>query len=817
MDLKTRFDLPLLLPDVPDERDECVRRLTALLENRPGVTKVHVVTGKDGDDGEPAGGDESSATPALCLHYDPSVVPLAYLERAARAAGAEVTARYGHVVLPVRVIDGEDAARRIEDTLSKSAGVLSASVNLPAQRARIEFDRTLTSVEKMRKELKDLGYAASEGADAHPGGCCRPREPVPADSGWYARNKELAWSLAAAALLLVAWGGERWFGLPHGAAVAVYVLSYGFGGWDLLTHWVGSLRKGKFSFDIDLLMLVAAVGAAILGAWAEGAFLLVLFSISHALEHYALGRARGAIRALADLSPPVARVKRDGGEVEVPVEEVRPGDVVTVRPGERVSVDGKVSVGKSAVNQAPITGESVPVDKGPGDEVFAGSVNGEGALEVTATRAAGDRTLDRVVKMVEEAQTQKAPTQQFTDRFERIFVPVVLVADLLLIVVPPLFGWWTWSLSFYRGMALLVAASPCALALGTPSAVLAGIAQAARRGVLIKGGAHLENLGTLRALALDKTGTLTVGKPEVTDVVPADGVTAVELLSVAAAVERQSQHPLAQAVVRRAEADRVNVPDAGELQSVTGRGVRSTVGGQTVEIGSLRMWATGDGGVPPSLRQQVETLQTGGRSVMVVRQGDRWLGALGLADRPREGVREVLGRLRGLGLRPLVMLTGDNRGVGDAVGREVGVDEVRAELMPEDKVTAIRELLKAHLQVAMIGDGVNDAPALANATVGIAMGGAGTAVALETADVALMADDLGKLPFAIHLSRTARSVIRQNLYVSLGVIFLLVLATTTGTFGIGPAVIMHEGSTLVVILNALRLFTVKDPTEPVSR
>ena len=794
---KLRLDLPVLLPEVADSRDACVDRLESLITRHPGVTEVHLV-------------EQDGRGHALCMHYDSEVLTLAQVERLARAAGAEVTERYGHAVLPIRAVGAEDAAVRIERSLLGINGVLTASVSLPAQRARVEFERDRTSVDALRAELARLGYATSSPA-AHQGGCCHPKEPVAEDAGWYARNKELAWSLAAGLLLAIAWAGERWLGLPRGVAIGLYVASYAFGGWDLTRHWLGGLWKGRFSFDIDLLMLLAAIGAAVLGEWLEGAFLLFLFSLAHALEHYALGRARGAIKALADLAPLIARVKRGEQMIEVPVEEVAADDMVVVRPAERIPVDGVVQTGNSAVNQAPITGESVPVDKAPGDEVFAGTVNGEGALFITTTRAAGDRTLDRVIKLVEEAQTQKAPTQQFTERFERVFVPAVLVADLLLIVVPPLLGFWDWSTSFYRGMALLVASSPCALALGTPSAVLAGIAQAARNGVLIKGGAHLENLGTLRALAFDKTGTLTIGKPEVTDVVPAAGVTEDELLAVSGAVEQHSQHPLAQAVVRRAASEKLALPEAGPLESITARGVRSLVGGETAEIGSLRLWQEQGVEIAPDVLAAVERLQAGGRSTMAVRHGQRWLGVLGVADRPREGVRGVLDGLRTLGLGPLVMLTGDNRGVGDAIGREVGVDEVKADLLPEDKVTAIRELLAQHGQVAMIGDGVNDAPALAHATVGIAMGGAGTAVALETADVALMGDDLGKLPFAVGLSRKARGVIRQNLYISLGVIVLLVVATTTGFFGIGPAVAVHEGSTLVVIANALRLLGYRGP------
>lgn len=789
-----RLDLPLLLPDVPDARDACVSRLEATLAGTPGVVRTHVVNPDDPE------------TAALCLHYDPGLLTLEEVRRIAEAAGATLTARFGHAVLPIRVVRGEDVARRIERDLEEITGVLSASVNVAAQRARIEFDREIVSLDRIRSEFSEMGYASSPPIEATHG----PPEPIPSvpeEAGWYARNRELAWSMVAGTLLLAAWTGERWLGLSASTAIVLYIGAYGFGGFDLVRHWIGDLRKGRVTFDIELLMLLAALGAAALGEWAEGAFLLFLFSLAHALEHYALGRARNAIRALGDLAPPRARVLRNGREVEIPVEEVAPGETVVVRPAERIPVDGEVRQGRSAVNQAPITGESVPVEKTEGDEVFAGTVNGEGALEVVTTRAVGDRTLDRVVQLVEEAQTQKAPTQQFTERFERVFVPAVLVADMLLITIPPLLGLWDWSTSFYRGMALLVAASPCALALGTPSAVLAGIAQAARRGVLIKGGAHLENLGTLRALALDKTGTLTIGEPEVTDLIPAEGVVEGELLSVAAAVEQRSQHPLAQAVVRRAEADRLTLPAAGELESLTARGVRSSVAGIAVEIGNLRLWDDARIPVPEEIRVAVETLQARGRSTMAVRHGDRWLGVLGVADRPREGVRAVLEQLRSMGIGPLVMLTGDNRGVGNAIGEEVGIDEVRADLLPEDKVAAIRALLAEHGQVAMVGDGVNDAPALAHATVGIAMGGAGTAVALETADVALMGDDLAKLPFAVGLSRQARTIIRQNLYVSLGVIALLIFATTTGMFGIGMAVLFHEGSTLVVIVNALRLLT----------
>lgn len=624
-------------------------------------------------------------------------------------------------------------------------------------------------------------------------------------AGWYGQHRELVWALSGGTLLAVGWCGERWGLWPQGVSLVCYAGAYAWGGRDLLTHTWAELRAGRFSPNIDLLMLVAALGAAAIGEAAEGAFLLVLFALAHALEHLALDRARGAIRALADLAPPHARVLRGGVEASVPVEEVAVGEVVVVRPAERIPVDGQVRSGRSAVDQAPITGESVPVAKDVGDALFAGTINGEGALEVTTTRAAGDRTLDRVVQLVSEAEGQKAPTQRFADRFERAFVPAVLVLVLVVAVVPPWAGWLSWSQAFYRAMALLVAASPCALALGTPAAILAGVAQAARSGVLVKGGAHMEAMGKIRALALDKTGTLTKGKPEVTDLRPVAGRSASELLRLAAAVEGRSQHPLAAAVVRRAEAEGLALPEAGPLESITARGVRAEVDGLPVEIGALRLWEGRGIPVPSEVQGAIAELQSAGRSVMAVRHGDDWLGVLGVADEARPDVVQVLKQLRALGVAPIVMLTGDHRGVGEAVGRAVGVDEVAADLLPEDKVTVIQRLRNAHGAVMMVGDGVNDAPALAHATVGVAMGGAGTAVALETADVALMADDLSRLPFAVGLSRQVRRVIRQNLVFSLAVVALLVVSTATGQAGIGLAVFVHEGSTLIVVANALRL------------
>ena len=778
-----RLDLPLLLPEVPDIRDGCIARLVSVLEARDGVARAHVLDAGESD----PDGDAPATVAVLCLHYDPDLVTLAEVETIARATGATVTEQFAHVLLPIHAITTEDDSARLESVLREAPGVTAASVSLPAQVARVEYDRTLTTLSGVESALRRAG--------------------APTARGWYPRNRELAWSLASGVLLLAGWIMERSAPESRWMAIALFMASYAFGARDNVGHFIADLGRGRFHFNIDLLMVVAAAGAAALGQWAEGALLLFLFSLAHALEHYALGRARNAIRALAELAPNTATVLRHGREREVPIGDVRPGDQVVVRPAERVPVDGTVREGRSGVNQAPITGESVPVDKAPGDAVFAGTVNGEGALVIDVTVAVGDRTLDRVIKLVAEAQTQKAPTQQFAERFARVFVPAVLIGDMLLIVVPPMLGLLSWPESFARAMAVLVAASPCALALGTPATVLAGIAQAARNGVLIKGGAYLEALGSIRLLALDKTGTLTVGEPSVTDVVPMAGVSESALLATAAAVEQRSQHPLARAVVRAAELRHLTIAAAGEMTSATARGVRAPVGGTMVEVGRALMFEESGTVVPDDVLDAVTRLEQAGRSTMIVRRvggSPEFLGVVGIADQPRTNARETLVALRAAGITRIVMLTGDNAGVGNAIGHAVGVDSVRAGLLPEDKVAAIRELA-AEGPVAMVGDGVNDAPALAHATVGIAMGGAGTAAALETADVALMGDDLSRLPFAIGLSRQAKRVITQNLFISLGVIALLVLATLSGVASIGPAVIVHEGSTLVVIANALRL------------
>ena len=638
-------------------------------------------------------------------------------------------------------------------------------------------------------------------------------------------NLELGFALLSGVLLLIGWIVSRTMGEDVIIVRGLYAAACLAGAWFTVREAIENLRKRRL--QIDTLMLVAAAGAIALGHWGEAGLLLFLFSLGHSLENYAMGRARRAIEALAQLRPETALVRRGQELVETKVEALQVGDIVVVKPDERIAADGFVVVGETSIDQSAITGESVPVDKRPVADtatarenpdavsaehrVFAGTLNRAQLVEIEVSRRADQSTLSRVVEMVRSAENQKSPTQLFTDRFQRYFVPAVLALAFVL-----LFAWVVidepFSASFYRAMAVLVAASPCALAISTPSAVLSGVARAARSGVLIKGGAPLERLGVLHALAFDKTGTLTEGQPRVTDVLTAENINEETLLSVAVAVERLSDHPLAAAVVRDGSERLAGVAlqVATNLQSLTGKGLRAEVDGQVVYIGKRALFAEIDtAGLPPDLDARMLRLESEGRTTFAVKHGERYLGAIGLMDTPRAAATAVIAQLRELGIREMVMLSGDNQQVADAVAKSVGIDRALGNLMPEDKVTTIRELQAAG-DVAMIGDGVNDAPALAVASVGIAMGAAGSDVALETADVALMGDDLSKLPFVIGLSRQTRRIIRQNLWASLGMVVILIPATMFG-LKMGIAVLFHEGSTLLVVANALRLLAYRAP------
>jgi Cd2+/Zn2+-exporting ATPase len=609
--------------------------------------------------------------------------------------------------------------------------------------------------------------------------------------------------------LVTGWMADGANLLPEWGIIGCYIIAYISGGWYPVLGMMAALRQR--TLDVNLLMVLAALGAAAVSQWREGAILMFLFSLSGALEHYAMGRSRHAIRALMKLSPEEALVRRDGVERVMPVEELIVGDCVIVRPGERIPADGTVLAGVTSVDQAPITGESIPVPKTPGSSVFAATINGDGALEIAVTRLAGESTLARVIRMVEEAQAEQTPTQRMTEWIGTRYTMGVLIVVGLFIVVPPLLFGAPFAASFYRAMTLMTVASPCALVISTPAAILSGIAAAARCGILFKGGGALEELGRVNAIAFDKTGTLTRGTPEITDLVPAPGIGSDRLLAVAAAIERHSEHPLAHAVLASATEHELVLPHASGFRAIVGNGVEAAIAGESARVGTPALLADADVVVPDDALSRAEALEAAGKTVVFVSEGTCYLGCIALADTLRPAAQGVIATLRRLGVQHTVMLSGDNTRVARVIATALGLDGVRAELLPEEKLTAIHELRERYGVVAMVGDGVNDAPALAAASVGIAMGGAGTDVALETADVALMGDDLTSLADGVDISRHARRIVRQNVTIALGVIAILAPIAAFGLIRLPVGVVGHELSTLVVVANGLRLLVVRRP------
>lgn len=615
-------------------------------------------------------------------------------------------------------------------------------------------------------------------------------------------------TVGCAAFLAAGYVAQSWMGAGPVVYISLYALSYIIGGYSRLMAGIQALVRDK-NLDINFLMLLGALGAAVLGKWEEGAMLMFLFTLSATLEAFAVGRTRMAIRKLMALAPDDALVRRGGVERRIPVDQLLHGDVVIVGPGERIAADGAISKGSTAVNEAAITGESIPVEKGVGSKVFAGTVNGQGVIEFTVNKGAGESTLARIIRVVEEAQSQKAATQRLTDWIDRYYTLIVITVAGLAWVVPPLVGWSDWSGSFYKAMMLLVVASPCALVISTPAAILSAIARAARAGILFKGGVHLEQTAQIQVVAMDKTGTLTTGRPGVVEVLAEEGIDEIDLLRLAAAAESRSEHPLAAAVLRSAKERGIQHPLAEDFTALTGLGAKAVVEGREVYVGAPRLLQVQ--GITPSdqVKSRLQGLYEAGLTTMVVVEDGRLLGILGLADSPRPEARVALEHLRKMGVKRIVMLTGDNRRAAQSVGEAVGVDEVQAELLPEDKLRLIKELGEKYGPVAMVGDGVNDAPALAAATVGIAMGGVGSDVAMETADVVLMADELEKISEAINLARKAKTTIVQNLGFAISVIAVLVVLVLFDRLTLPLAVVGHEGSTILVAFNGLRMLVAR--------
>jgi len=616
-------------------------------------------------------------------------------------------------------------------------------------------------------------------------------------------------AIVSGVLLAAGWLGSTSGILPDPWPIVLFVASMPFGGYWWAREGLEELIH-EHEVGIEVLMGVATIGAAALGFWEEAAFLVFLYGSAEAVESLTFARTRSAIRALLDLAPKEARVLRDGAELTIPATELVPGDVFLVRPGESLATDGVIRSGRSSLDESPVTGESVPVDKAPGDPVFAGTINRQGALTIEATKAFADNTLSAIIHLVEEAQGQKGRAQRFIDRFSRIYSPLVLVGAAALGVVLIALGDDPTD-AITRAITVVVAGAPCALVMSTPVAMAAGIGSAGRHGVLIKGGIHLENLGTVGVVALDKTGTLTHGRPVVTDIVPLDGADEADLLAAAAGVERYSEHPLARAIVSAAAEQGVTPPEASSFTALTGAGAAAQVDGRLVHVGSLDLFA--ELGAAPSAASAalLEEFREEGKTVVLVGERPiestaavRVVGLLAIRDQVRPNAGPAVRELHRLGVRRVVMLSGDHARTAHAIARELGIDDVRAGLKPEDKVAAIRELEAEHGAVAMIGDGVNDAPALAQATIGMAMGAAGTDAAIEAADVALMADDLEKAGYALRVGRKARTVSRQNLAFSLAVLAVLIPGAAAGLFTIALAVTVHEAAELLAVANGLR-------------
>jgi Cd2+/Zn2+-exporting ATPase len=599
--------------------------------------------------------------------------------------------------------------------------------------------------------------------------------------------------------------GSEGVGIAHAVPLTArlcYMIAVLAGGWYVAPKAVFAARR--LQPDMNLLMTIAVIGAAIIGEWLESASVSFLFAVSLALESWSVGRARHAVDALLNLAPSTARVLVDGRETEVPATEVVVGSMFLVKPGDRLPLDGEVVRGASEVNQAPITGESVPVLKEPGAQVFAGTINGNGSMEVKSTKPAGDTTLARIATLVGDAQAKRAPSEQWVERFARYYTPSIFAAAVLVFLAPPLLFSGSWQDWTYRALVLLVIGCPCALVISTPVSIVAALAAAARNGVLIKGGAYVEAPARLRAIAMDKTGTLTEGRPRVASVLPETGITEHELLEIAVSMESQSDHPLARAIVDCAYEKGIVPRIVTNFTAIQGKGATCSIDGQNYWLGSHR-YLEDRGEETAAVHARLEELSLNGHSVVVVGDERRVIGMITLADAVRVDSLKTVGELRQAGIEHVVMLTGDNRPTAEAIARITGIDELYAELLPEDKVSAIEKLVDRYKQVAMVGDGVNDAPAMARATLGIAMGAAGSDVAIEAADIALMTDDISKIPWLIRHSKRALSIIRQNIALSLAVKAVFVVLTFAGSASLWAAIAADMGVSLLVIFNALRL------------
>lgn len=616
---------------------------------------------------------------------------------------------------------------------------------------------------------------------------------------WERHGAAVVTGLCLLFIVLAWWAGKNEMG---GLEIALYILSYVSGGYQKAREGLETLFKEK-KLDVDLLMVVAAIGAASIGYWMDGAILIFIFSLSGALEGYTMEKTNKAIQSIMELRPEEAVLLQDGAERKIKVEALKKGDIIIVRPGERIAADGIIVDGYSAINQASITGEAIPVDKEKGDEVYSGTINGQGALQIEVSKPTEETMLAKIIHLVQEAQNEKPPTQLFVERFEGVYANFVVIVAVLLMTLPPFLINWTWDETIYRAMIFLVVASPCALVSSIMPAFLSAISNAAKKGVLFKGGVHLENVSGVKIVAFDKTGTLTSGKPKVMDIVPLQNITDVELLRLAASIETLSQHPIAKAIVQAANEENISLERPKELQAIHGLGVHGSLNGVAYKIGKVGMLK--DITIANEHLQKAEELEKQGKTVIFIAAGQELIGLLSIQDTIRPQAKKVIEDLKAMGIKT-ALLTGDSTTTGNAVGKLAGIEEVYAELLPQQKVEAVKKLEAQYGKVAMVGDGVNDAPALATASVGIAMGGGGTDVAMETADIILMSDKIESIPFAISLGRRTNRVVKQNVVFAIAVaLTLITLNFIGGVINLPEGVVGHEGSTVLVILSGLRL------------
>ena len=705
------------------------------------------------------------------------------------AVACQVCEIHAESIFKIEGMDCHEEVAILEKRLKKLAGMEAVDADILRQRLKIKHDAAKLSTSAIAEAVAQTGMRAwlehEEAVGAAPSAATRRLFVV------------ISGALVAAGMALEFGGASR------SVSIAVFTLAIASGGFYVVRRALHAARS--LALDINVLMLVAVAGAIALGQWSEGASVVFLFALAQLLEARAMERARGAIGSLMDLAPAETVVKDASGALRsAAIDDVRVSDVVVVKPGEKIPLDGRVAAGESLVNQAPVTGESLPVEKGPGDEVFGGTINGRGALEVQVERLRADSTLARIIQLVERAQAQRAPSQTFVERFARVYTPAVLGLAVVVAVGPPLVAGGAWSLWLYRALVLLVISCPCALVISTPVSVVSALAAAARKGVLIKGGARLERLAAVRCLAFDKTGTLTSGELRVVGVTPLDGMPAPALLQLAASLESRSEHPIGAAIVGQAHEERLALSPAEGFQALPGLGAEAIIDGRRILIGSHRLFE--DRGLcSDGLHAGLAALPADGRTTVIVAGAAGALGIIGIADRPRESARDAVQMLRDHGVAHVALLTGDHETAARSIGASVGVDDVRAGLLPHDKVDAVEDLRRQYGTLAMVGDGINDAPALAAADVGIAMGVAGSAAALETADVALMADELMKIPYALRLSRATVRNIRANIAFSIGLKAAFMVLAVMGLATLWMAVLADMGASLIVIANALRL------------